>query len=212
MGGMESRRRQRQVGGQVLMLGLDGAGKTTLLYKLKHSERVVTVPTVGFNVEMLETRRPELELTVWDVGGQARMRPQWRHHYADTGVLVFVVDSGDRRRLGEAREELHQVLSCQSLRRIPLIVLANKQDLPGALSPAQLSMRLDLRRACGERLWFVQPCSAASGMGLEEGFRRVAYLLKTWLRQTSKGCSETVTRSKLKCLAFVTVQQVLCFV
>ena len=91
------------------MLGLDGAGKTTLLYKLKHSERVVTVPTVGFNVEMLETRGPGLELTVWDVGGQTRMRPQWRHHYADTGVLVFVVDSGDQRRLGEAREELHQV-------------------------------------------------------------------------------------------------------
>jgi len=91
------------------MLGLDGAGKTTLLYKLKHSERVVTVPTVGFNVEMLETRRQGPKLTVWDVGGQRGMRPHWRHHYADTGVLVFVVDSGDGRTLDEAREELHQV-------------------------------------------------------------------------------------------------------
>ncbi|CAL8353518.1 unnamed protein product [Lota lota] len=210
MGGLGSRR-QKQAGGQVLMLGLDGAGKTTLLYKLKHSERVVTVPTVGFNVEMLETKGQGLELTVWDVGGQARMRPQWRHHYADTGVLVFVVDSGDRRRLDEAREELHQVLRCQILGRIPLIVLANKQDLPGALSPAQLSLRLDLRRVCGDRVWFVQPCSATSGMGLEEGFRRVAYLLKTWLRRTSKGFPETFIRLKLKYLAFVTMQQVLHF-
>uniref|UniRef100_A0A3B5LZV8 Uncharacterized protein n=1 Tax=Xiphophorus couchianus TaxID=32473 RepID=A0A3B5LZV8_9TELE len=42
---------------QVLLLGLDGSGKTTLLYKLKYNENVVTVPTVGFNVEMLETDR-----------------------------------------------------------------------------------------------------------------------------------------------------------
>ena len=101
------------------------------------------------------------------------------------------------------------MLRCQSLGRVPLIVLANKQDLPGALSPAQLSLRLDLRGACGDRVWFVQPCSAASGMGLEEGFRRVAYLLRTWLRQTSKGFPDTVILSKL--LAFVTKRQVLLF-
>ncbi|KAG7264620.1 hypothetical protein CRUP_025082 [Coryphaenoides rupestris] len=154
---------EAQGGGQVLMLGLDGAGKTTLLYKLKYSERVVTVPTVGFNVEMLETRGQGPKLTVWDVGGQRGMRPQWRHHYADTGVLVFVVDSGDGQRLDEAREGAPS---------------ANKQDLPGALSPAQLSLRLDLRTVWGDRFWCVQPCSATSGMGLEEGFRRVAYLLK----------------------------------
>ncbi|KAJ3590813.1 hypothetical protein NHX12_008761 [Muraenolepis orangiensis] len=193
------------------MLGLDGSGKTTLLYNLKYSEHVVTVPTVGFNVEMLETKGQGPELTVWDVGGQCGMRPQWRHHYADTGVLVFVVDSGDVRRLDEAREELHQVLRCPNLRSIALIVLANKQDLPGALSPAQLGLRLDLRRVCVDRVWFVHPCSATSGMGLEEGFRRVAYLLKTWLKQTSKGFPETVIRLKLRYFAFVTMRQFLRF-
>ena len=94
---------------QVLMLGLDGAGKTTLLYKLKYNESVITVPTVGFNVEMLQTEEKGRELTVWDVGGQRRMRPHWRHHYADTAGLVFVVDSCDLRRLEEARRELDQV-------------------------------------------------------------------------------------------------------
>ncbi|CAL8362849.1 unnamed protein product [Merluccius merluccius] len=211
MGALGSKWRKR-AGGQVLMLGLDGAGKTTLLYNLKYGERVVTVPTVGFNVEMLETKGRGPELTVWDVGGQRRMRPQWRHHYADTGVLVFVVDSGDVRRLAEAREELHQVLRCQSLRRIPLVVLANKQDLPGALSPAQLSLRLDLGTACGgDRVWFVQACSAASGAGLEAGFRRVAHLLTAWLKQTPAGFPETVARLKLKYLALVTKPQVLRF-
>lgn len=94
---------------QVLLLGLDGSGKTTLLYKLKYNENVMTVPTVGFNVETLETDRSSPSLTVWDVGGQKRMRPHWKHHYTDTAGLVFVVDSWDQRRMDEARKELHRV-------------------------------------------------------------------------------------------------------
>lgn len=95
---------------RVLMLGLDGSGKTTLLYKLKYSENVVTVPTVGFNVEMLETDRSSPGLTVWDVGGQRKMRLHWKHYYVDTAGLVFVVDSSDQKRLEEARKELHRVI------------------------------------------------------------------------------------------------------
>lgn len=105
--GMHGSKTQKQA--QVLMLGLDGSGKTTLLYKLKYNESVVTVPTVGFNVEMLETDRSSPRLTVWDVGGQRKMRPHWRHHYADAAGVVFVVDSSDQKRLEEARKELHRV-------------------------------------------------------------------------------------------------------
>ncbi|XP_026231088.1 ADP-ribosylation factor-like protein 14 [Anabas testudineus] len=171
---------------QVLILGLDGSGKTTLLYKLKYNESVVTVPTVGFNVEMLDTDRSSPSLTVWDVGGQKRMRPYWRHYYADTAGLMFVVDSWDQKRLDEARGELHQVLRNESLREVPLVVLANKQDLPEALSPDALCVKLDLRRVCEGRAWFIQPCSATTGMGLEEGFRRIVYLMKTPLKQAQE--------------------------
>lgn len=106
--GMRGSKPKKQV--QVLLLGLDGSGKTTLLYKLKYNENVVTVPTVGFNVEMLETDRGSPGLTVWDVGGQRKMRPHWKHHFLDTAGLVFVVDSADGRRLDEARKELHRVM------------------------------------------------------------------------------------------------------
>lgn len=106
--GIHASKPQKQA--QVLILGLDGAGKTTLLYKLKYNESVVTVPTVGFNVEMLETDRSSPSLTVWDVGGQKRMRPHWRHHYADTAGLIYVADSWDQKRLHEARKELHRVM------------------------------------------------------------------------------------------------------
>ncbi|XP_026186053.1 ADP-ribosylation factor-like protein 14 [Mastacembelus armatus] len=205
---MGTRGSKLQKQAQILILGLDGSGKTTLLYKLKYNESVVTVPTVGFNVEMLETDRNSPSLTVWDVGGQKRMRPHWRHYYSDTAGLVFVVDSWDQKRLDEARKELHRVLKYESLRGIPLVVLANKQDLPGALSPDLLCLKLDLRRVCEGRAWFIQPCSATSGMGLEEGFRRIIYLMKTPLKRTqedikvkmrSKGFSITAVKQLLLC-------------
>nr|XP_020471262.1 ADP-ribosylation factor-like protein 14 [Monopterus albus] len=204
--GMHGSRLQNQA--QVLILGLDGSGKTTLLYKLKYNESVMTMPTVGFNVEILETDRSTPNLTVWDVGGQKKMRPHWRHYYTDTAGLVFVVDSWDQKRLAEARKELNQVLRFETLRGVPLVVLANKQDLPGALSPDTLKLKLDLRRVCDGRAWFIQACSATTGMGLEEGFRRLVYLMKTPLKQTqedikvkmrSKGFSIQAVKQVLLC-------------
>ncbi|XP_010898041.2 ADP-ribosylation factor-like protein 14 [Esox lucius] len=192
---------------QIVMLGLDGSGKSTLLYKLKYNECVITVPTVGFNVEMLETEARGPGLTVWDVGGQQRMRPYWKHHYQGTGAVVFVVDSWDRRRLEEARKELHTVLKNVSLKRVPLVILANKQDLPGAANPQEVIHRLDLRRVCENRDWFVQPCCGRTGVGLEEGFRMVAYLLKISLKQTEVDIKNTVKQLKPKAILMMTKRQ-----
>merc|ERR1712124_160271 len=82
---------------RMLMLGLDAAGKTTILYKLKLGEVVTTIPTIGFNVETVEYRN--INFTVWDVGGQDKIRPLWRHYYQNTQAVIFVVDSSDRERL-----------------------------------------------------------------------------------------------------------------
>ena len=62
---------------RILMVGLDAAGKTTILYKLKLGEIVTTIPTIGFNVETVEYKN--ISFTVWDVGGQDKIRPLWRH-------------------------------------------------------------------------------------------------------------------------------------
>jgi ADP-ribosylation factor family len=55
---------------KVLFLGLDAAGKTTILYKLKLRDPVVTIPTIGINIETLTTNRGSI-FTGWDVGGGA---------------------------------------------------------------------------------------------------------------------------------------------
>ncbi|KAJ8388655.1 hypothetical protein AAFF_G00130640 [Aldrovandia affinis] len=185
---------------RVLMLGLDDAGKSTLLYKLKYNEAVVTVPTIGFNVEMIETRKKATSLTVWDIGGQNKMRPHWEHYYEDTAGLIFVVDSSNRTRIAEAKREFEQVLKCEHLKKIPVVILANKQDLTGAVSAAEITKRFGLRKTCTNRDWFVQPCSARTGMGLEDGFRRMVHFVKTPSLLTEDHIRDTVyhLRSTMK--------------
>merc|ERR1712115_92880 len=99
---------------RILMVGLDAAGKTTILYKLKLGEIVTTIPTIGFNVETVEYKN--ISFSVWDVGGQDKIRPLWRHYYQNTQGLIFVVDSNDRERIQDAREELHKMLAEEELR------------------------------------------------------------------------------------------------
>lgn len=177
---------------QILFLGLDNAGKSTLLYKLKHKACVKTVPTIGFNVEMMEARKnsKNIALTVWDVGGQGAMRQHWMSYHQDTAAIVFVVDSSDRQRVAEARRELELTLRSEPLRGRPLIVLANKQDVDNALTVTEIKDRFHLKKLCPDRDWFVQPCSASTGFGVEEAFTRVVSMIKhpsdTGSRTTSR--------------------------
>lgn len=152
---------------RIILLGLDSAGKTSVLYRLRIGEVVTTIPTIGFNVE--EVIFKSLRLVMWDVGGQSRLRKLWKHYFVGADALIFIVDSADHDRMDEAREELHGVLADPSLRPVPLLVLANKSDLPGAESVAQVAKDLELDSLPGQRKWSVQASSAISGDGLFEG-------------------------------------------
>jgi ADP-ribosylation factor protein 1 len=160
---------------RILMVGLDGAGKTTILYKLRLGEVVTTIPTIGFNVETVV--HDQVAFTVWDVGGQDKIRPLWRHYFQNTQALVFVVDSNDKDRIGEAQTELHRMLNEDELRDAVLLVYANKQDLPGAMSVSEITDKLGLLEF-KNRKWFVQSACAMTGDGLEQGLK--------WLAQQSK--------------------------
>ncbi|KAM4583467.1 uncharacterized protein V3H82_007230 [Fundulus diaphanus] len=150
---------------RILMVGLDAAGKTTLLYRLKLAEVVTTIPTVGFNVETVDYKN--ISFTVWDVGGQTVIRPLWRHYYTNTQGLIFVVDSNDPERIKEAADELHMQLEEDALRGVPVLVFANKQDLPRAMSASGVTEAL--RLSAVQQPWFVQSSCAVSGAGLVEG-------------------------------------------
>jgi len=151
---------------RILMVGLDAAGKTTILYKLKLGEIVTTIPTIGFNVETVEYKN--INFTVWDVGGQDKIRPLWRHYFQNTQGLIFVVDSNDRERVSEAAEELTKMLNEDELRDAVLLIFCNKQDLPNAMSVAEVTYKLGLHQL-RSRKWYIQSTCATSGDGLYEG-------------------------------------------
>ncbi|KAK3520558.1 hypothetical protein QTP70_026491 [Hemibagrus guttatus] len=160
---------------RILMVGLDAAGKTTILYKLKLGEIVTTIPTIGFNVETVEYKN--ISFTVWDVGGQDKIRPLWRHYFQNTQGLIFVVDSNDRERVNEAREELTRMLAEDELRDAVLLVFANKQDLPNAMNAAEITDKLGLH-SLRHRNWYIQATCATSGDGLYEGLDWLSNQLK----------------------------------
>ncbi|ODV93085.1 hypothetical protein PACTADRAFT_5372 [Pachysolen tannophilus NRRL Y-2460] len=160
---------------RILMVGLDAAGKTTILYKLKLGEIITTIPTIGFNVETVEYKN--ISFTVWDVGGQGIIRPLWRHYFQNTQGIIFVVDSNDRDRISEVREEIHKMLNEDELRNASLLVFANKQDLPNAMTAAELTEKLGLH-SIRQHPWYIQATCATSGDGLYEGLEWLSSNLK----------------------------------
>merc|ERR1712232_1231620 len=120
----------------------------------------------GFNVEEVEYKN--LNFTVWDIGGQDKIRKLWRYYYQGTDGAIFVVDSSDRDRIEDARQELFKMLNEDEMRDAVLLVFANKQDLPGAMDAAEVTEKLGLRDL-RNRQWFIQSACATTGDGLYEG-------------------------------------------
>lgn len=160
---------------RMLMVGLDAAGKTTILYKMKLGEIVTTIPTIGFNVETVEYKN--IKFTMWDVGGQDKLRPLWRHYFQNTNGVIFVVDSNDKDRVSQARDELQKMLSEDELRDACLLVFANKQDLPNAMTTAEVTDKLGLH-SLRQREWYIQGSCATTGEGLYEGLDWLASAVK----------------------------------
>src|ERR1700735_5160904 len=125
-----------------------------ILYKLKLNQDVTTIPTVGFNVETVTYKN--VKFNVWDVGGQDKIRPLWRHYFSGTQGLIFVIDSNDRARIDEARQELHRIILDREMKEALFLVFANKQDIPGAMTPTEVTEKLRLTQL-KERMWYVVP-------------------------------------------------------
>lgn len=116
--------------------------------------------------------------TVWDVGGQERLRPLWRFYFTNTDALIFVVDSQDRERASRAAQEFRAIVEDPLMRGAAVLVFANKQDMPGAMSPPEVCQALGLPELRGRR-WQVQGSVATKGDGLYEGLDWLALTLRS---------------------------------
>lgn len=153
---------------RILMVGLDNAGKTTIVMRINGEDTSSISPTLGFNIKTIEYK--SYRLNIWDVGGQKTIRSYWRNYFEQTDGLVWVVDSSDLRRLDDCKEELHNLLKEERLSGSSLLILANKQDIRGALRPADIAKVLNLEAMDNSRHWQIVGCSAYTGEGLLAGF------------------------------------------
>lgn len=152
---------------KLIIVGLDNAGKTTALYKLHLGSVVMTSPTIGSSVEMVKHKNVSFE--VWDLGGQTTLRQTWSSYYVNTAAVILMVDSTDRERIAAVKDELFRLLGEESLQPSSgVLILANKQDLPDAMTVMELTDALQLHAVKGKQ-WHVQPSCALTGEGLKEG-------------------------------------------
>ena len=156
----------------ILILGLDASGKTTIINRLKTNENKVTVPTIGFNVEHLQFGN--LNFVAWDIGGQNIIRKMWHNYFENASAVVFVIDSSDKNRFNEVREELQKLTEHRFLKQCPFLIFANKQDLPRAADTNVVVNSLGLFHLMRYREWKVCESTATTGSGIHRGFEWLA--------------------------------------
>ncbi|XP_023682709.1 ADP-ribosylation factor-like protein 5A isoform X3 [Paramormyrops kingsleyae] len=130
------------------------------------NEVVHTSPTIGSNVEEIMVN--STHFLMWDIGGQESLRSSWNTYYTNTEFVIVVVDSTDRERISVTKEELYKMLAHEDLKKAGLLVFANKQDVKGCMSVAEISQSLQLT-SIKEHQWHIQACCALTGEGLCQG-------------------------------------------
>lgn len=152
------------------MLGLDNAGKTTIVKRIMNEDVNTVSPTLGFIIKTIEY--DGYKLNIWDVGGQKTLRTYWKNYFEKTDTLIWVVDATDRERMDDCRQELAGLLQEERLSGASLLVFKNKSDVPGAMAEDEVCERLRLE-AIKTHKWHIMPCSAMTGMNLQEGLEWV---------------------------------------
>lgn len=178
---------------RVLILGVDKAGKTTLLEKLKSTylkgeglppDRVV--PTVGLNIGRIEDANAKL--VFWDLGGQVGLRTIWEKYYEEAHAILYVIDAAAASKFDDSKFALEKVIRHEHLKGAPLLIVANKQDLPGAINDEELAKFLHLKEL-DERPYTFQAVSAYDGRGIRSGINwLVEQMEKSKRTETLKAC------------------------
>ncbi|XP_002735021.1 uncharacterized protein LOC100375027 [Saccoglossus kowalevskii] len=147
------------------LVGLDNAGKTTAIKGVQGESLETVAPTVGFS--SIDFKVDKFQITVFDLGGGKKIRGIWKNYYAEAHAIVFVIDASDQDRLDESKQTLKELLDNPKIQGKPLLVLANKQDVEGALDEIDICEQLNLEDLVNESKCpcRVETCAANLGIG-----------------------------------------------
>lgn len=170
------------------------SGKSTIVQVIKQGKFVETMPTIGVDFETVMVGSATMR--AWDVGGRGAGRPLSQMYYRNAKAFVYVVDSNDRNRTNTVREELDRLISEGALKDRFLLIFANKQDLPDAMSLEELREKLALNEFDEKIVWHLQAASAMENTGIKEGFE---WLVNCFATKTDlmKPITETLHDSKV---------------
>ncbi|ORC92444.1 ADP-ribosylation factor family [Trypanosoma theileri] len=170
---------------EITLVGLQGAGKTTLLAAFCDGKESVlahdAIPTIGLNTRKLV--RGGVSVKVWDIGGQPRFRGMWERYCRGVQCVVFVVDASEVAAFEEARRCLHDLVTRPALVGIPLLVLANKNDIAGACSAETVAAEMQLSKLAPDRETACYSISAKNYVNIDVTLK--------WLMRHSKTASST---------------------
>jgi small GTP-binding protein len=129
---------------KVSLLGYGGVGKTTILRLLNGGNIPQTyIPTIGIDIQKVEGARiGTYELLVWDFAGQERFRKLWKMLFSRSRIVFLVTDSTLENVLQS--KDILEFLRNQGLTS-EVVVIANKQDLTGALQPSLVQRLLGVK-------------------------------------------------------------------
>ena len=153
----------------VKIFGLDKSGKTTILYLLKCGEKVITIPTIGFNVEVIDKDSWPKSVNLWDVGGQEKIRPLWVNYFKNINGIIWVYDISNNQIIGKSQKELKKILDDPQINKnIPLLIFANKNDLNKNGNKKE-NFLIGLEDYLNNRPYFIKECSANDLESYKEG-------------------------------------------
>ena len=169
----------------VTILGLDNAGKTTYLEATKtkfskkyegiHPSKITT--TVGMNIGKVDMEG--IRMNFWDLGGQEELQSLWHKYYAESHAIIYVIDAHDRDRIEESKDVFDKMIMSEHLEGVPLLILANKQDLPECMGVREVKPVFNQSaHLIGQRDCLVTPVCALTGDGVDEGIRWLVQCIK----------------------------------
>jgi ADP-ribosylation factor-like protein 6 len=137
---------------------------------MKPKKDINTVPTVGFTEETFNHKG--VQFNAIDMSGQGKYRNLWEQYYTECEGVIFVIDSTDKLRFAVAKDELDMMLEAAPMqgKTCPILIFANKMDLPGAAHPTEVMAALELERI-QDKPWNIMASDAIHNDGVEPGIK-----------------------------------------